>query len=222
MDNGPMHPVSLPELLLSILNKLKQMETDIVNANKRIDVQQQEINSRIRIPCPAKGCLKYFQSNGHRNRHIRNSIKKGPEREPRWKEHEDARGDLKLALKEDTDNDSDQDNELREPQTEPAVTTLPNIPALTGFEGYPPSMEVRTTAVPENTAFFHTSMGPMILNPRNLTADEMMAYLPDVVPEISNFEASASNAIDTATDNAAQLGLWWEWLVGRDGEDGED
>ncbi|RWA11766.1 hypothetical protein EKO27_g3337 [Xylaria grammica] len=140
MDNTLMQPMNIAELLRLVINKLTHIESELEKAKSRIDIQQKEINSRIRIPCPAEGCLKSFHTNGHRNRHIRSSVKKGPEREPRWKEHEDARGKLKLALKEDTDNESDrEDDVLREPQIDPAIPAIPAAAATTAFEDYPAS-----------------------------------------------------------------------------------
>lgn len=74
-------------------------------------------DNKIHIQCPAAGCPRKFSSTGHVNRHIKSSVRNGPQKDPLWKEHEKARKDRKLEpLKEgpgsDNDNDTDSDSAL--------------------------------------------------------------------------------------------------------------
>ncbi|KAI0455564.1 hypothetical protein F5B21DRAFT_184762 [Xylaria acuta] len=127
-------------------SQLKDANSQLMDANSRINSLQSTIQSTIQIPCPAKDCLKRFRNNSHRNRHIRTCVEKGPQREPRWKEHEDARKilnlDLNPASKEDpvSDNDTPWEDDMQlDPQNHTAAHS-----ELATLQDNPPLLEVRS------------------------------------------------------------------------------
>ncbi|KAI1638440.1 hypothetical protein F4809DRAFT_253515 [Biscogniauxia mediterranea] len=93
----------------------------------RLKAIEHIVNERIIINCPVEGCSATFTTKGHRNRHVKDWVRKKAEHEPLWKEH-------KRALNDDQNSDSDQ---MDDPQDDhpPVLRSAPITPPSRGFAG---------------------------------------------------------------------------------------
>ncbi|KAI0444638.1 hypothetical protein F4803DRAFT_572632 [Xylaria telfairii] len=169
MENESAMPETLVAAHLRLISKITSLELQFKEMDSRMNELEGMIKSKIRIPCPVEGCLKWFRSNGHRNRHIRNSVEKG-ERDPRWKEHEEARKKLKLDLtptsKEDPVSDIDMAGDDGVPLG-PGINTA-SLDELIALQDHLHLQEVRSNSEPQVADHSRTTqrfMQPLVFYP---------------------------------------------------------
>ncbi|OTB01162.1 hypothetical protein M426DRAFT_222750 [Hypoxylon sp. CI-4A] len=90
MHSNPAH------LLQYLVRTIAQMETQMAQMSLRLENVEHDVKRRVCIPCPVEHCGKKFNSNAHRNRHIRDWIKNKSEEDHLWTEHDKAAEKLKL------------------------------------------------------------------------------------------------------------------------------
>ncbi|KAI0594108.1 hypothetical protein F4775DRAFT_461011 [Biscogniauxia sp. FL1348] len=91
-----------------------QLARRIEELASRLEAIEHKVNERIVISCPVEGCSATFTTKGHRNRHVKDWVRKKAEHEPLWKEH-------KRALNDDQNSDSDPNDD---PQGEQPALVL--------------------------------------------------------------------------------------------------
>ncbi|KAI0864729.1 hypothetical protein F4860DRAFT_463272 [Xylaria cubensis] len=149
-------PPSTIQFMIELAKMQRDLQSNLNNMfselNSRLDELESKVATKICIPCPVDRCLKSFRTNGHRNRHIRNSAKKS-HKDTLRKEHEKAAKDMNLIPDEDlsSDNDTDMgDNVHIEPQ----------LTALLGNPDNSP-LEIRAGFEPPLAEYSHDSHFPL-------------------------------------------------------------
>ncbi|KAI1735119.1 hypothetical protein F4680DRAFT_453211 [Xylaria scruposa] len=159
MDSRATQPPNVIQFMIELAKMHSDLQSDVKKMfslfSSRLDELDSMITTKIRIPCPVDRCSKVFGSNGHRNRHIRANVKKGPQKDTLFKQHEQAAKRLDLISDEDlsSDNDTDMRDDVHaEPQIRsPALSTLA---ALLGNPDDSP-LEIRASPEPPLTEYHH-------------------------------------------------------------------